>query len=310
MANTHLPPPFHILLADDGSTHAQAAIELIKSLPLALGSEIHAVTVFTPRQISEHERLRAHVLKSRESFLGADLKVSANLVLGYPAEKIIEISKETNPNLVVIGAKGLRATMGILLGGVVQQVVEYAKSPVLVVRAPFVQLKNILLVTDGSICSEYATSYLTRLPIPASAAICIMHVLPPVPIYTPISKTWPIGPELFELTTPDWSDEIETWKMEDEEIGNAVLDKTSRILARLENPISTVMKRGDAATEIISYAAINAIDLIVAGSRGLNPVQGWLLGSVSRKLIHYTNCSVLVVKADEVICPGEDSNRE
>ena len=310
MANKHFSSPFHILLADDGSSHSQAAIELIKSLPLASGSEIHAVTVFTPRQISEHEQLRAHVLKSRESLLGADLKVTANLMLGYPAEKIIEVAEETNPELVVIGAKGLRATMGILLGGVAQQVVEYAKSPVLVVRAPFAQLKNILLVTDGSICSEYAASYLTRLPVPASAEIYIMHVLPPMPEYTPIAKTWPIGPELLELTTPDWSSEIETWKMEDEDKGHAILEKTKRILARLEKPISCVTKRGDAATEIISFVKENAIDLIVAGSRGLNPVQGWLLGSVSRKLIHYANCSVLVVKADEEICPGEDSNRK
>ena len=310
MENPNFSPPFHILLADDGSNHSQAAIELIKSLPLASGSEIHAVTVFTPRQISEHEQLRAHVLKSRESLMGSNLEVTANLMLGYPAEKIIEVAEETNPELVIIGAKGLRATMGILLGGVAQQVVEYAKSPVLVVRAPFTQLKNILLATDGSICSEYAASYLTRLPIPASAEIYIMHVLPPVPIYTPIAKTWPIGPELLELTTPDWSSEIETWKMEDEDKGHAVLEKTNRMLARLEKPVSNVMKRGDAATEIISFVKENAIDLIVAGSRGLNPVQGWLLGSVSRKLIHYANCSVLVVKADEEICPGEDLNQK
>ena len=305
MSNTKLPPPIHILLADDGSSHAQAAIKLIKSLPLSSGSKIHAVTVFTPRQISEHERLKGHILKSQESLLRPDLDVSANLVLGYPAEKLIEISEETTPDLVVIGAIGLRATMGILLGGVAQQIVEYAKAPVLVVRSPFAQLKNILLLSDGSICSEYATSYLSRMPLPASAAITIMHVLPPIPIYSPIAKTWPIGPELHEVTTPDWNDEIETWKMEDEEKGRIILEKTNNKLAPLENPISTVMKRGDAATEIISYVNDNTIDLIVAGSRGLNPVQGWLLGSVSRKLIHYAKCSILVVKADEEICPGE-----
>jgi nucleotide-binding universal stress UspA family protein len=98
--------------------------------------------------------------------------------------------------------------------------------------------------------------------------------------------------------------------MEDEEKGRAILETTNRILANLEIPISTVIRRGDAATEINSYVEENAIDLIVAGSRGLNPIQGWLLGSVSRKLIHYSKCSVLVVKADEEICPEEYSNQE
>jgi nucleotide-binding universal stress UspA family protein len=40
----------------------------------------------------------------------------------------------------------------------------------------------------------------------------------------------------------------------------------------------------------------NQIDLIVAGSRGLSRVRSWLLGSVSRKLVHYSGCSVLIVR--------------
>jgi nucleotide-binding universal stress UspA family protein len=54
--------------------------------------------------------------------------------------------------------------------------------------------------------------------------------------------------------------------------------------------------RGDAATEIIQFARQHEIDLIVSGSRGLSPVTSWLLGSVSRKLVHYASCSVLIVK--------------
>ncbi len=38
------------------------------------------------------------------------------------------------------------------------------------------------------------------------------------------------------------------------------------------------------------------IDLVITGSRGLGKIQGWFLGSVSRKLAHYANCSVLIVK--------------
>ena len=55
--------------------------------------------------------------------------------------------------------------------------------------------------------------------------------------------------------------------------------------------------QGDAATEIIQYASNKEIDLIIAGSRGLSPMQSWLIGSVSRKLVHYAGCSVLLVKS-------------
>jgi len=57
-----------------------------------------------------------------------------------------------------------------------------------------------------------------------------------------------------------------------------------------------VLKWGDAATEIIEYVKSNKFDLIVAGSRGLSQFKGWWVGSVSRKLVHYSNCSVLIVK--------------
>jgi nucleotide-binding universal stress UspA family protein len=60
-----------------------------------------------------------------------------------------------------------------------------------------------------------------------------------------------------------------------------------------------VLVRGDAATEIIGYADKENIDLIIAGARGLSSIQGWLMGSVSRKLVHYSNCSVLIVKQPE-----------
>jgi len=54
--------------------------------------------------------------------------------------------------------------------------------------------------------------------------------------------------------------------------------------------------RGDAATEIIDYVKANQIDLIVAGSRGLSQIKSLWMGSVSRKLVHYSACSVLIVK--------------
>ena len=59
----------------------------------------------------------------------------------------------------------------------------------------------------------------------------------------------------------------------------------------------SAMPRGDAATEILDYIKENDIDLVVCGSRGLSQVTGWLLGSVSRKLVHYADCSVMIVKS-------------
>jgi nucleotide-binding universal stress UspA family protein len=78
--------------------------------------------------------------------------------------------------------------------------------------------------------------------------------------------------------------------------GEALLAMSEQNLDSAGLEVNTVLARGDAATEIITYVNQNKIDLVVVGSRGLSQVGGWLLGSVSRKLVHYAGCSVMIVK--------------
>jgi nucleotide-binding universal stress UspA family protein len=69
------------------------------------------------------------------------------------------------------------------------------------------------------------------------------------------------------------------------------------MLKSLNRKATSQLSQGDAATEIIEYAKNASMDLIVVGSRGLSRIRGLLLGSVSRKLVHYAGCSVLIVKS-------------
>lgn len=52
---------------------------------------------------------------------------------------------------------------------------------------------------------------------------------------------------------------------------------------------------GDPADEILALACAAPYDLIVMGSRGLGPLRGALLGSVTRKVIRDAPCGVVVV---------------
>jgi nucleotide-binding universal stress UspA family protein len=144
-------------------------------------------------------------------------------VLGYPAEKIIETAKQMKPDLILIGAKGLRATLGILLGGVAQQVVEYACCPVLVIRAPYNGLRRVLLVTDGSMFSQRAVRYLGKFPGAQNTDVRLMHVLPP--LTTPvIMEPYFGGRDAFvPLYAPEEEAKIEA---KQEQAGKALLDRT------------------------------------------------------------------------------------
>lgn len=284
---------WNILMADDGSQHAQSAVELIQHLSLPLKSRIMVLRVFNSGQISNLSEFERSLEKTKLQFLNAGIKAESDLVLGSPAEKIIETAETKKSDLIVLGAKGLRATLGILLGGVAQQVVEYAHCPVLIVRAPYQGLRRILLVTDGSVSSQNAARYLGRFPLP-KVDVRVMHVMPP--LQPPVTMEPYLGGwNTVYVPIPIVDDTAMQKKQEHK--GQALLKRTCDLLQRHGIVSAPVLCRGDAATEIIEYVKSNKIDLIVAGSRGLSQFKGWWVGSVSRKLVHYSNCSVLIVKA-------------
>ncbi|MDD5466826.1 MAG: universal stress protein [Anaerolineales bacterium] len=290
--------PFHILLADDGSEHAKAAIQWICDLPLPSGSRVEVLTVFTPRQIDSHLAFQANLENTQKRLQERGLEVETELKAGSPAETILEHADKQKPHLVVLGARGARSTLGILLGGVVQQVVEYGNWPVLVVRAPYQGIHQALLVTDGSEYSQRAAEYLAHFPLPEETEVSVAHVLPPLPPANVVAHAWPVGteplPAMPILPTPV---ETQAWEKEEQEHGRLLVNRAVAALQTPKRSVTPILLRGDAATEIIEYTKKNQVDLIVCGSRGLSPVRSWLLGSVSRKLIHYAGCSMLVVKA-------------
>lgn len=52
---------------------------------------------------------------------------------------------------------------------------------------------------------------------------------------------------------------------------------------------------GHPAKVLVRVAREEAFDLIVLGRRGLTPVQRWMLGSVSERVLRYAHCPVMVV---------------
>lgn len=289
----------NIILAVDGSEHSEAAAKLLRDLPLPRESTITILAVLVPRNASDHARLEKALADSKEILKGIKPSVKTELLTGYPAEQISEYAARQVPDLIVLGAKGRRATLGILLGGVVQQIVEYADDPVLVVRAPYEGIRRILLVTDGSVHSQRALRYLGHFPIPDLTDLHVMHVLPPTPSPALIARSWPAGSESMAPMPSYETEEILARQAEEEERhGNAFLAETVNMLGDYGIEAKSVLLRGDAATEIIDYTKQNQINLIVAGSRGLSQMRRLLLGSLSRKLVHYAGCSVLIVKGE------------
>jgi nucleotide-binding universal stress UspA family protein len=72
------------------------------------------------------------------------------------------------------------------------------------------------------------------------------------------------------------------------------LEEAKQFLSERGIEAETVEAQGDPGAVIVEAA--KDADLVVVGSRGLNPVERLLLGSVSSKVVHRAPCDVLVVR--------------
>lgn len=78
--------------------------------------------------------------------------------------------------------------------------------------------------------------------------------------------------------------------------GEAVLASAAAELKEAGIKFVIDVKIGDPAQEICIQSKYENYDLIVMGSRGIGQFKELMLGSVSHKVLHNTDCPVLIVK--------------
>ena len=61
-------------------------------------------------------------------------------------------------------------------------------------------------------------------------------------------------------------------------------------------PYSVQIIHGEPGPAVVAYANKVKADLVILGSRGLNKLQEFVLGSVSHKVAKRVHCPVLIVK--------------
>ncbi|MHC1719025.1 MAG: universal stress protein [Acidaminococcaceae bacterium] len=142
-----------ILVPIDGSDTAWKALDQAMVLGKNFESDIVVVHVvepysgniaplITPWDSTELYQVNIALEEAGEKILDMAKNKLANyskhveciLEVGQPAERIINRSKVSGCDLIVIGSRGLSGIADFLLGGVSSSVVEYATLPVLIVR--------------------------------------------------------------------------------------------------------------------------------------------------------------------------------
>jgi nucleotide-binding universal stress UspA family protein len=140
--------PVRVLVGADGSEPALRASRAAAAL-LPKGTEVRLIVVLsfeldpytllgeeledTPeRGRMVHQAVERAVAEPRRVFEGAGHGVTVTHRFGNPADEILNEVQEWNPDLIVVGRRGLTAPGRWLLGSVSDRLVHHAPTPVLV----------------------------------------------------------------------------------------------------------------------------------------------------------------------------------
>jgi nucleotide-binding universal stress UspA family protein len=133
---------------------------------------------------------------------------------------------------------------------------------------------RILIAVDGSEVSERALERVTRF-VKEGAEVALVTVARPIYRHPPYTG----------YTDP-----------KDEEEQRQVLYAARDVLDREGIAAMGLAPVGDPADEILKAAKHFEAELIVMGARSLGTVKRLVLGSVSTKVMHESDCDVLIVK--------------
>lgn len=156
-----------------------------------------------------------------------------------------------------------------LLGGISMQKVEY---------------KTIVVPVDGSENGKRALQHAISVSERNEAQLIIVHVANIVSAISNFDQTPISGGYVSEQIAEDM-----------EETGKEILnDIVKDVPADLK--VKSVFEVGSPGPTVLAVAKKYNADLIVMGSRGLGPLKGLFMGSVSSYVTSHSTCPVLVVK--------------
>ena len=138
-------------------------------------------------------------------------------------------------------------------------------------------LKEILVPVDFTECTDKALSYAIPFARQFGATLTLLHVVEPI---------YGASSEAVLLDVP--SDE-------DGERGLAELQ--ARLTGRAE--CRTILRKGNAAKEIIDVASKWNCDLIILSTHGRTGLDRLMSGSTAEKVVRRAGCPILVVRPHE-----------
>ncbi|MEN8689886.1 MAG: universal stress protein [Desulfobacterales bacterium] len=225
------------------------------------------------------------------------VKWAPHVEMGAIAHSVSDLVGMTQADLVISASHGRSGLKRLLLGSVTEQLLRSIRCPFLVVTAPEKRdddlaekkitrdtvenfgLKKILVGSDFSQDSANAVTYGFSLAQDFQSELHLVHVV------EPFAYSDALMPDPMTAEVQTDLNALLTGRLE------------SLVPAEARNwcEVKTSCLAGMPYEELVKYAVLHAVDLIILGIRGRGLVETLLLGSTTDRVIRRVSCPVLAV---------------
>jgi nucleotide-binding universal stress UspA family protein len=212
------------------------------------------------------------------------------ITVGNPANEIARLAADKQVDLAIAASHGRSGLKRVILGSVTERLMRTLPCPLWVVRSPelgfatsatqAIQIKKLLVGCDFSPDSSLALEYGLSLAQEFQAELHLAHVVEP-PLYDDLIKPSESGETFGQKLR----------KTVQEKLASMVPDEARTWC----NPVTTLLA-GQPHEELVKYAVVNGIDLIVLGVRGHSLVETLFVGSTTDRVLRNSPCPVLSVQ--------------
>ncbi len=294
-----------ILVSLDGSDAAEKVLCYTRSLAGVLKLPIELLEVIDISAMSAHlvgdkarflDRFIVEAERASRQYLDeiarglVGFSVSASVQRGKPAEVILEKAAAQPATLVAMATHGRSGINRWLLGSVAEKVLRGADNPLFLVRADDAQegaeavLHSIIVPLDGSPLAESVLPTVMEMAKVFNAAVLLLRAFElPASAYYGRENYLPNYEELTNHVRTD---------------AQCYLDgQVAALKAQGLPQVSSLLREGVGAEEIIRCARERPRSLIAMCTHGRSGVKRWVLGSVTEKVVRHSGDPVLVVSA-------------
>ena len=293
-----------VLLTTDGSNEATAALRGAARLLTSQDRILDVLYVVPEARAPMSGRLTKQTLRDRAAEETQRILERAQKVLaeegtdaltlceaGSPANVIMRRARDYD--LTVLGARGRDPHANVALGPVASRLAEHGEGCVLIAREPpSDKSTRILVPVDGSDGSEHALDALNAMFDLESAEITLVHVIETLWLPPAVEE------EASGQNDAELRENMQLFQELRREAEQLLTEARFRVLPHHPG-VTTLIREGAPANEILSEADQGDYDLVVVGANAADDMKHSILGSVSSKIAWNAPCSVLVTRISE-----------